>query len=123
MEVFEYVPPSDAEISAAQKKLDMHFSPEYVDFIKSGYDLGCSVLEALEIDNPGSHVDIFEAIESARKYYGLPENLLPICEDNSDYYCLNEKGEVVFWSYNGVTDEMWSSIEAWRTQMISDASD
>ncbi|WP_064608965.1 SMI1/KNR4 family protein [Photobacterium sp. J15] len=123
MEIFEYIPPSDDEIAAAQQKLGMLFSTEYVEFIKSGYDLGDSVLEALEIDNPGSHVDIFEALESARKYYDLPENLLPICEDNSDYFCLNEKGEVVFWSHNGATDEKWSSIEAWRSQMILEASD
>ena len=123
MEVIEYILPSDDEIAEAQRKLGVCFPNEYIEFIKSGYDLGDSLLECLEINSPGSHVDLFEAIENARKFYGLPEELLPICEDNSDYYCLNEKGEVVFWSHNGATNEKWPNITAWKEQMIFEASD
>nr|WP_269082397.1 SMI1/KNR4 family protein [Thalassomonas viridans] len=97
------------------------FHCEYIHFIKSGYDLGDAPLEALEICNPQSHVDIYEVIADARKYYQLPEELLPICEDNSDYYCLNKLGEVIFWSHNGVTDEKWQNVAVWRNQMITEA--
>lgn len=123
MELFEYKPPSDKEIEEAQHKLGFKFPADYIEFIKSGYDLGNAPLEALEINNPGSHVDIYEAIASARKYYGLPAELLPIVEDNSDYYCLNEKNEVVFWSHNGVTDEKWLNVAEWRKQMIDEANE
>ena len=122
METFEFKAPPDKEIEDAQKKLGFKFPAEYIEFIKSGYDLGDAPLEALEVSNPGSHVDIFEAIESARKYYELPKDLLPIVEDNSDYYCLNKNHEVVFWSHNGVTDEKWASISVWRKQMIDEAN-
>ena len=123
MESFKYIPPSDEEIKEAEVKLGFNFPDEYIEFIKSGYILGNAPLEALEINSPGSHVDIYEAIESARKYYELPKNLLPILEDNSDYYCLNENGQVVFWSHNGTTDEKWNNVKEWQSQMIAEANE
>lgn len=121
MEEFEFEPPSDKEIEEAQEKLGFTFPSEYIEFIKSGYDLGDAPLEALEISNPPSHADIFEALESARKYYQLPADLCPICEDNSDYYCLNNDGEVVFWSHNGATDKKWANVKEWRNQIVAEA--
>lgn len=123
MEELGFQPPSALEIEEAQRRLGFTFPQEYIDFIKSGYDLGDSTLEALEISNPPSYADIFEALESAREYYELPTELLPICEDNSDYYCINPKGEVVFWSHNGVTDEKWKNVTEWRDSMIAEASE
>lgn len=104
------------------KKLGFIFPLEYLEFIKSGYDLGDAPLDALEISNPPSYADIFEALESARKYYQLPKDLCPICENNSDYYCLNQKGEVVFWSHNGATDDGWLNVTVWRNSMAVEAS-
>lgn len=118
MEEFEIKIPSDIEIEDAQEKLGFKFPEEYVAFIKSGYDLGDAPLEALEIIDPPSYADIYEALESARKSYDLPVELLPICEDNSDYYCINQNGEVVFWSHNGTTDEKWANVTMWRNQMV-----
>ena len=121
MEEFKLKIPTDAEISEAQNKLGFVFSPDYVAFIKSGYDLGDAPMEALEVFEPPSYANIFETLESARKYYGLPKELLPICEDNSDYYCLNSDGEVIYWSHNGKTDEKWENVTEWRKQMILEA--
>jgi len=123
METFDYIPPSDEEIIEAQNKLGFKFPSDYISFIKSGYDLGDTPLEALEINSPGSHVDIYEAIECARKYYDLPVDLLPIVEDNADYYCLNKNNEVVFWSHNGATNEKWPNVTEWRKKMIEEASE
>lgn len=123
MKEFELKIPTDIEINDAQEKLGFNLPSEYVAFIKSGYDLGDAPLEALEIVNPPSYADIYEALESARKSYGLPLELMPICEDNSDYYCINQKGEVVFWSHNGTTDEKWKNVTIWRNQMVLEAGE
>jgi hypothetical protein len=121
MESFEFKPPSDIEISEAQQKLGFTFPNDNVDFIKSGYDLGNAPMEALEINNPQGHLDIYSAIADAKKLYELPDELLPICEDNSDYYCLNKSGQIVFWSHNGLADEKWQNTKEWRNQMIAEA--
>ena len=123
MEQFETKIPTDIEIAAAEEKLGFTFPAEYIAFIKSGYDLGNAALEALEIVEPPSYADIYETLLSARKFYDLPVELMPICEDNSDYYCINNSGEVVFWSHNGVTDEKWANVTEWREQMILEAVD
>ena len=112
---------TDAEIDETQKMLGFEFPLEYIEFIKSGYDLGDAPIEALEISDPPSYADIFGALKDAREYDDLPAELLPICEDNSDYYCLNPWGEVVFWSHNGVTDEKWANVAEWRAQMIAES--
>ena len=123
MEEFEVNIPTDIEIAEAQEKLGFTFPPEYVAFIKSGYDLGDAPLEALEILDPPSYADIYEALVSARKFYDLPVELMPICEDNSDYYCINNNGEVVFWSHNGTTNEKWANVTVWAKKMILEAGE
>lgn len=36
----------------------------------------------------------------------MPKKLLPICEDNGDYYLIDPRsGKISFWSHNGTTDE------------------
>jgi hypothetical protein len=47
----------------------------------------------------------------------LPRELLPICEDNGDYYCMNERGEVVYWSHAGSGDERWPDLATWIQQV------
>lgn len=118
MESCELIPPSDDEIRNAQKRLGFSFSSDYIAFIKSGYDLADAPLDALEIVKPPRYLDIYRMLADAREHYDLPKTLLPICEDNSDLYCLSENGEVVFWSHNGITDERWSSVSEWCNQMI-----
>ena len=120
METSIFTQPTDEEIEAAQNRLGFTFPQEYIAFIKSGYDLGDIPLEALEIHRPGSHVDIYEATQNARKYFNLPVELLPIVEDNSDYYCLNQNNEVVFWSHDGIADEKWANLSTWKKSMIEE---
>jgi len=115
--------PTDIEIAEAQEKLGFIFPPEYVAFIKSGYDLGNAPLEALEIVDPPSYADIYEALVSTRKFYDLPVELMPICEDNSDYYCINDNGEVVYWSHNGISNEKWINVTTWAKQMVLEAGE
>lgn len=113
---------SDVEITQAEEKLGFKFSAEYIAFIKSGYDIGTSILQGLEIRSEFKHLDIYRVRADARQHYGLPEQLLPICEDNADYYCLNAKGEVVFWSHDGAVDEKWENVKIWIEAMIVEDS-
>jgi hypothetical protein len=44
---------------------------------------------------------------------GVPRYLLPICETNGNYYCVDPDGEVCYWYKGEVTDETWPSIWHW----------
>ncbi len=44
---------------------------------------------------------------------GVPEDYLPICENNGDYFCLTPTGVVTFWAHDGISSESWPSLEDW----------
>lgn len=109
-------PPTDAEIDAAEWRLGMKFHPDYRAFLKSGGDVGNSTLEPAVVLPGSGYLDLFEIVEGARDE-GVPPDLLPFVEDNGDYFCMNPRGEVIFWSHNGATDERWPSIAVWRQEV------
>ena len=114
MEQIPYIPPGDDAIAEAQKRLDFIFPLSYVQFIKSGYSLGDSILEPLMIDPLSPHVDIYDSAKNAWENYELPREWLPICEDNGDLFMIDTAGTVRFWSHNGMfKEEAWPNLEAW----------
>ena len=115
-------PPTDAEIAAAEQRLGISFHPDYRAFLKSGGDVGDSILEPALILPGAGHLDLFEMAETAWTVMRVPRNLLPFVEDNGDYYCIGPSGEVVYWSHNGTTEEKWPSIAAWREQVCGEGN-
>lgn len=117
----EYIP-GDEVIDSAQELLGVRFHPDYIAFIKSGYDLGDSVLEPLEIDNPKTYVDMYEYCKKAWEFWGVPRSLLPIVHDNADFYCVNQVGGVEFWSHDArAVTESWSTFGDWVAAMKAEA--
>jgi hypothetical protein len=113
-EPFQYNPPTDDVIVQAQEKLDFKFPPSYIEFIKSGYPVGNSILEPLMIDPISSHVDIYDSASNVWENYEIPREWLPICEDNGDLYLMNAEGVVRFWSHDGMfEEETWPTLAAW----------
>jgi hypothetical protein len=43
----------------------------------------------------------------------VPKTLLPICEDNANFYCMNDGSEAVFWFHNGSSCEKWRDLASW----------
>ena len=45
----------------------------------------------------------------------VPRDLIPICQDGDDYYCVEEDGTVVLWSGEEelITEESWESVWHW----------
>ncbi|TGK89255.1 SMI1/KNR4 family protein, partial [Leptospira noumeaensis] len=50
----------------------------------------------------------------------VPKNLLPICEDNGNYYCLNNINEVLYWSHDGISEEKWNDLASWIKEVWID---
>jgi hypothetical protein len=109
--------PTSAEVDGAERRLDIIFHPDFRRYLLEGSDVVCGVLEPVTITRPESHTDLFKVVEMAWMGYGVPRELLPICEDNADFYCMNSSGEVVFWSHNGWSSEKWPSLADWIEQV------
>ena len=105
--------PTPMEVDDAERRLSIQFHPDFRRYLLEASDVTCGTLEPVTITCPDSHTDLFKVAESAWWGYGVPRNLIPICEDNADYYCMNRAGEVVYWSHNGISPEKWHSLAEW----------
>jgi hypothetical protein len=111
--------PSREEIINIQIQLGLEFHPDYIQYLLEASDVVFGVLEPATIPVESGHTFIGNVVNSAWKM-GVPKTLVPIAEDNGDFYCMNESGEVIFWSHNGATDEMWPNLETWIQEVWID---
>jgi hypothetical protein len=105
--------PSEDEVKAAENRLGMKFPEDYRRFLLEASDVVYGALEPAVVIPDSGCLHLVEVAEYAWDEMNVPSNLLPICEDNGDYYCLNKKGEVEFWSHDGATDEKWGDLATW----------
>ncbi len=112
--------PTSDEVDTAEQQLDVKFTPDYRKFLLEASDVVLGALEPATIADPESHTHLIKIAEDAWNQMDLPKNLLPICEDNGDYFCINAKGEVVYWSHNGTTDEKWADLATWLQEVWID---
>jgi hypothetical protein len=69
-------------------------------------------LEPVTAADPYSHTYLPEVAAVAWSL-GVPRYLVPLCEDNGSYYCVEPEGEVVLWCDGDLTDETWPSVWHW----------
>lgn len=105
--------PTEEEIADAEEILDVKFHPDFRRYLLEVSDVNVGALEPVTLRPPEAHTDLLQVAESAWEEVEVPRNLIPICEDNGDYYCMNKKGQIVFWSSDGATDEKWPNLAAW----------
>ncbi len=106
--------PDDFLISNYEKATSFIFPEDYKVFLKSASNVIAGSFSALRL-NPNMREEFGElqyAIKEAREN-GMPVSYLPICEDNSDYYCFSPDGKIRFWSHDGASDESWPDLATW----------
>jgi len=105
--------PTPDEVDAAEDRLDVKFPADYRRYLLEASDVVYGPLEPAIVIPDAGHLGLAGIAETAWGQMELPRNLLPFCEDNGDYYCLNQSGEVEFWSPDGATDEKWKDLATW----------
>ena len=108
--------PTLDEVAAVESELGLQFHPDFRTYLLKASDVVCGTIEPVTITIRDSHTDIRSVVANARAM-GVGPQLIPICEDNADFYCVTPEGEVVFWSHNGWAEEKWDSIAAWIEQV------
>jgi hypothetical protein len=104
--------PSEAEVSAAERELGITLHPDFAQYLLQASDVVYGHIEPVTLSDAKAHTH-FPNVSRSAWAAGVPRDLVPICEDNGDYYCVSPRGEVVFWSHNGKTNERWLNIEHW----------
>jgi len=105
--------PTQEELTRAEGDLGIQFHQDYRKYLLQASDVVFGAKEPCTVVFDGSHTDLVEVTLAARKQMGLPVDLLPICEDNGDYYCMTKTGQVIFWSHQGQSGEGWSDLAEW----------
>lgn len=106
--------PTKSEVLQAEELLGLAFHEDFRRFLLEASDVVYGQVEPVTIS--GGHTELGAVFRDARES-GVPNGLIPVCEDNGDYHCIASTGEVVFWSHNGTTDESWPSLAAWIQQV------
>ena len=105
--------PTEAEVEAAERTLGLKFPEDYRRYLLESSDVVFGALEPAIVIPDAGHLSLTDMAETAWDEMDVPRNLLPFCEDNGDYYCLTETGEVEFWSHDGATDDKWKDLATW----------
>lgn len=106
--------PTESEVRDAETNVGVPFHPDLRRYLLEASDVVYGTHEPITIS--GGHTAIETVVQSAREL-GVPDDLLPICDDNADYFCITANGEIVYWSHNGATDETWPNLATWITDV------
>ncbi|WP_247539064.1 SMI1/KNR4 family protein [Ralstonia pseudosolanacearum] len=105
--------PDDELISEYESEVGFLFPEEYKYFLKQASNIFFGTKDPLVVTHDRTdRSELSNAIGEGRKM-GIPHDWLPICEDNGDYYCITQNGQIRFWSGNGVANESWQDLATW----------
>lgn len=105
--------PTPAEVADTEQRLGVEFHPDYRKYLLEASDVVYGTLEPCTVAPGGGHTDLVEIAQTAWQDWDVPRDLLPICYDNADHYCMTVEGEVVFWPHDGASDERWPDLATW----------
>jgi hypothetical protein len=106
--------PTEQEVDYAQEAVGFTFHPDYRKYLLEASDVVFGRFEPATVLSDREYRNLPDMAIEAWEKVGLPRDLLPICEDNADYYCMKSDGGVIFWSHDGLIDsENWPDLATW----------
>jgi hypothetical protein len=108
--------PTEDEVRTAQQQLGVEFPADYRRYLLEASDVVLGTKEpcVVNLGRPG-YRDLVTTAQEAWEL-GVPRDCLAFCEDNGDYYCL-DRGTVRFWSHDGESNERWTDLGTWITDV------
>jgi hypothetical protein len=104
--------PDDELLVEIEEELLLPIPRDVRTYLLEASDVVYGSLEPVTVADPNSHTHLPEVASQAWSL-GLPRYLLPLCETNGNYYCVDPDGEVLYWRDGDLTDESWPSIWQW----------
>jgi hypothetical protein len=104
--------PTEAEVAAAEQRLEVRFPPDYRYFLLHGSDVVYGITEPAQVTPNAGHRDLIHIATRAWQV-GLPREFLPFCEDNGDYFCFAPDGRIGHLSHDGLRGGSWPDLAHW----------
>lgn len=103
--------PTEAEVREAEKLAGTPFHEDFRRYLLKASDVVTGTLEPVTLGR-GGHTEFGTVLRAARES-GVPDELVPLCEDNGDFFCMTPSGVVTYWSHDGSSEEQWPNLAAW----------
>lgn len=109
--------PDDDLITQYEKEVGFKFTSDYKDVIKSIGNVFYGTIDLLSLTKERKYYgELAQSLNDAREQ-GLPENWLPISEDNGSYYCIDPEGIIRYWTTDGYSNDHWPNLASWIKQV------
>ena len=104
--------PDEERLVEIEEELLLPIPRDMRTFLMEASDVVYGSIEPVTAADPHSHTYLPEVTAVAWSL-GIPHYLMPLCEVNGNYYCVEPEGEVVFWRNAEQTEETWPSVWHW----------
>lgn len=108
--------PDEDQLVMVEEELLLPIPRDFRHYLLNASDVVYGYLEPATAADPQSHTYLPEMAASAWAY-GLPRYLLPICETNKGYYCIDPDGIVLLWEEGGFSDKQWDTLWDWIAEV------
>ncbi|MDO3382898.1 SMI1/KNR4 family protein [Gilvimarinus algae] len=108
--------PDEDTLVVVEEELLLPLPREMREFLLRVSDVVYGSMEPVTAADPYAHTYLPEVAALAWSQ-GVPRHLVPLCEINGHYYCVEPEGEVVFWRDGDLTDERWQSVWQWAQEV------
>lgn len=105
--------PTTEEVNCVERRLGVRFHPDYRKYLLEASNVVYGTTEPNVVVPSGTHMDLIKHAEAAWDDPRLSKDLVSICYDNGDHFCINVKGEIEFWPHDGTSDEKWADLATW----------
>lgn len=105
--------PDDELISQYEKNIGFNFSDDYKKVIKEVGNVFFGTIDLLSLTKDKKYSGELEQVLNDARTQGLPEDWLPICEDNGSYYCITPTGRIRYWTLDGHSEDSWPDLACW----------
>ncbi|TQV89131.1 SMI1/KNR4 family protein [Aliikangiella coralliicola] len=104
--------PDEDDLVEIEEQLLLPIPAALKTFLLNVSDLVCGSIEPVTVCDPHAHTHLPEVTAEAWAQ-GLPRDLMPICQTNHCYYCINQEGNILSWQHGEFGDEQWEDIWEW----------
>jgi len=104
--------PDEDDLVEIEEELLIAIPRDMRQYLLEASDVITGTLEPVTVADPHAHTHLPDVAALAWSL-GLPRHLLPLCEDNGAYYCVDPEGEVSLWTDGELSGETWDSVWQW----------
>lgn len=114
--------PSDDDLVLVEEALLLPLPKDYRAFLLEVSDVVYGRIEPATAADPHSHTYLPEMAAIAWDQ-GLPRHLLPICERNQGYDCIDPDGAVSHWHQGTFGETTWETVWDWAHEVWLEQAD